>query len=144
MEGDGVVNTGGIEVHLTNDSAVLTKLKGVLSCNRPTLQVEEVENTDQDSGGTKGFKAGMGEVPELSFKLKYEPGSPTDLLLLEHIASKETRAFKLVTVEEDGTTQDCTGSLFLKTYVPDDGALGGLRTATVTGRPGPITQAASA
>ncbi len=139
--GDGVVNTGGIEVHLTNDSAVLTKLVGVVSCNRPTLQVEESETSDQDSGGTKEFKAAMAEVPELSFKLKYEPGSPTDLLLLEHLASKETRAFKLVIVEEDGTTQDCTGSVFLKTYVPDDGALGQTRMATVTGRPGPITQA---
>ena len=34
--GDGVVNTGGIEVHLTNESDVLTKLVGVVSCNRPT------------------------------------------------------------------------------------------------------------
>jgi hypothetical protein len=142
--GDGVVNTGGIEVHLTNESDVLTKLVGVVSCNRPTLQVEESETTDQDSGGTKEFKAAMGEVPELSFKLKYEPGSPTDLLILEHLASKETRAFKVVVVEEDGTTQDCTGSVFLKTYVPDDVSLGGTRMATVTGRPGPITQAATA
>ena len=28
-EGDGVVNNGGIELHLTNDSDVLTKLVGV-------------------------------------------------------------------------------------------------------------------
>ena len=142
--GDGVVNTGGIEVHLTNDSDVLTKLVGVLTCNRPTLTVEEAETTDQDSGGTKEFKPAMGEVPDLTFTLKYEPGSATDLLILEHLASKEIRAFKVVTVEEDGTTQENSGSIFLKSYVADDGALGNVRSATVTGRPGAITQAPTA
>lgn len=139
--GDGVVNTGGIEVHLTNGSAALTKLVGVQKCNRPTLIVEEQETTDQDSGGTKTFKASMGEVPELTFSLKYEPGSPTDLLILEHLASKETRPFKLVLPKEDGSTVDCTASLFLKTYNTDDGSLGALRAATVTGRPGALSQA---
>ena len=139
--GDGVVSTGGIELHLTNSSAVLTKLVGVMTCNSPTLNVEEAETTDQDSGGTKSFKAAMGEVPDISATLKYEPGSATDLLILEHLASKETRPFKLVVPEEDGTTQDRTGSLFLKSYDTDDGSLGTTRSATLTGRPGPITQA---
>mgnify|MGYP003651562670 CR=1 FL=1 len=144
--GDGVVNTGGIEVHLTDGEAipVLTKLVGVQKCNRPTLTVEESETTDQDSGGTKEFKPSMGEVPDLVFSLKYEPGSPTDLLILEHLASKEIRPFKLVIPEEDGTTQDCTANIFLKTYVTDDGSLGATRAATVTGRPTAITQAATA
>lgn len=142
--GDGVVSTGGIELHLTNSSATLTKLIGLETCNSPQLQVEEAETTDQDSGGTKTFKASMGEWPDISARLKYEVGSPTDLLIQEHLASKETRAAKLVVVEEDGTTQDRSFSIFLKTYVPDDGALGGTRMATLTGRPGPITQAASA
>jgi len=81
-EGDGVVNTGGIEVHLTNSADVLTKLVGVEKCNRPTLAVEEAETSDQDSGGTKEYKPGMGEVGDLQFSLKYEIGSPTDLLIL--------------------------------------------------------------
>jgi hypothetical protein len=142
--GDGVVSTGGIELHLTNSSDVLTKLVGLETCNRPTLTVEEAETTDQDSGGTKQFKPAMAEVPDLSARLKYEPGSATDLLILEHLASKEIRAAKLVIVEEDGTTQDCTFDIFLKTYVPDDGGLGNTRMATLTGRPTPITQAATA
>ena len=141
--GDGVVSTGGIELHLTNSTGVLTKLVGLETCNSPTLTVEEAETTDQDSGGTKEYKPAMGEVPDLSARLKYEPGSPTDLLILEHLASKEIRPGKLVVVEEDGTTQDRTFNIFLKTYVPDDGGLGGVRMATLTGRPGPITQAAT-
>lgn len=142
--GDGVVNTGGIELHLTNDSDVLTKLVGVKAVNMPQLQVEEAETTDQDDGGTKTFKPSMGEWPDVTATLKYEPGSDTDLLIREHLASRETRAFKIVVVEEDGTTQDATGSIFLKTYVPDNGTLGSVREATLTGRPGPITQAATA
>lgn len=140
-DGDGVVNTGGIEFHLTNDSDVLTKLSGVLTVSAPHLQVEETETTDQDSGGTKEFSPAMGEWPDITVTLKYEPNSPTDLLIQEHKASKEKRAFKIVVPEEDGTPQEETGVIFLKTYVPDNGQLGGLRTATLTGRPGPITRA---
>ena len=143
-EGDGVVNNGGIELHLTNDSDVLTKLLGLRKLNMPQLQVEETETTDQDSGGTKEFKPSMGEWPDITATIKFEPGSTTDLLIREHLASKEKRPFKAVVVEEDGTTQEGTGTIFLKTYVPDDGSLGNLREATLTGRPGPITQAPSA
>lgn len=140
-ESDGVVNTGGIQVWLTNDSDVLTKLKGVQKCNRPNLTVEEAETTDQDSGGTKEFKPSMGEVPDLVFSLKYEPGSATDTLILEHLASKEIRPFKLVLPQEDGTTVDCTANVFLKTAPSDDGSLGSVRAMTVTGRPTAISQA---
>lgn len=141
-EGDGVLSDG-TELHLTDGSDVLTKLKGLLSVNRPTLSVAKVESTDHDSGAVKEYLPGHADVPELRATLKYEPGSPTDLLILEHLASREKRAFKLVTVEEDGTTQDNTGTLFLMTYEPDNADLGAMRTATLTGQPGAITQAAT-
>ncbi|MGI9361628.1 MAG: hypothetical protein ACR2O7_08660 [Parasphingorhabdus sp.] len=141
--GDGIVNTGGIEVWLTDDSDTLTKLVGVTKCNRPGFTMEDSETTDQDSGGTKTYKPAMGDIGELSFELKYEPGSPTDLLILEHLASRESRPFKMVAPAEDGTTIDVTANLFLKSYVPDDGSLGNTRVATVSGRPGTLTQAAT-
>ncbi|WP_338445954.1 hypothetical protein V5F89_12465 [Pelagerythrobacter marensis] len=141
-EGDGVLSDG-TELHFTDVGGTLTKVKGLMNVNRPTLSVAKVENTDHDSGGTKTYLAGHGDVGELTATIKYEPGSPTDLLILEHLASKEKRPFKLVTVEEDGTTQDNTASIFLMTYVPDNAPLGQVRTATVTGQPSPLTQAAT-
>jgi len=139
---DGVLSDG-TELWLSNATSVLTKVAGLMSCNRPTLSVAKVESTDHDSGGVKEYIPGHADVPELKATMKYEPGSPTDLLILEHLASKKRRAFKLVTVEEDGTTQDNTGSLFLMTYETDDASLGSIRTATITGQPGALTQAAS-
>ncbi|MDE8651873.1 phage tail tube protein [Novosphingobium album (ex Liu et al. 2023)] len=141
-ESDGVLGDGS-QLWLTSSADVLTKVKGLMSVNRPTLSVAKVEATDHDSNKTKEYIPGHGDVPELTATLKYEPGSATDLLILEHLASREKRAFKIVTVEEDGTTQDNTGSVFLMTYVPDNAPLGGIRTATLTGQPGPLLQAAT-
>lgn len=142
-EADGVL-ADGTELWLTNGSSVLTKIKGLMSVNRPNLSVAKVESTDQDSGGTKEYIPGHGDWGELKAKIKYEPGSATDSLLNEHLASKEKRAFKIVTVSEDGSTEDNTGTLFLLSYEPDDAPLGGIRTATISAQPGPVTQAPSA
>ena len=142
-EADGVLGDG-TELHFTDENAVLTKLKGLMSVNRPNIMIAKVENTDQDSGKTKEYIPGHGDWPELKAKIKYEPGSPTDILLNEHLASREKRPFKVVTVSEDGTTEDNIGSLFLMSYEPDDAPLGGIRTATISGQPGPISQAATA
>lgn len=141
-EGDGVLGDGS-EVWLTNGAAALTKIVGLLGTNRPNISVGKEESTDHDSGLTKEYIPGHGDVGLLKFKLKYEPGSPTDLLLNEHLASREKRPFKVVTVSPDGSTEDNTGSLFLMTYEADDAPLGSVRTATVTGQPGPVSQAAS-
>lgn len=140
--GDGVLSDG-TELWLTNASDVLTKIVGLMNVNRPTLSIAKVESTDHDSGKVKEYIPGHGDVGELTATIKYEPGSPTDLLLLEHLASREKRAFKIVTVEEDGTTQDNEGTMFLMTYVPDNAPLGGIRTATLTGQPGIIAQSAT-
>lgn len=139
-EGDGVLGDG-TELWLTNSSGTLTKLKGLMNVNRPNITIEEVESTDHDSGKVKEYIPGHADYNELTATLKYEPGSPTDTLLLEHLASFEKRPFKIVTVGEDGTTYDNTGSLFVKSYEPDDAPLNGIRTATFTARPGAITQA---
>lgn len=140
--GDGVLSDG-TELWLTNSSDVLTKVVGLMSINRPSLAIGKVETTDHDSGKVKEYIPGHGDMPELQFVIKYEPGSPTDLLIEEHKASREKRPFKLVTPEEDGSTQDHEATIFLMTYVPDNAPLGGVRTATVTGQPGVIVQSPS-
>lgn len=143
--GDGVVNTGGIELHLTNSSGTLTKLVHLKRCNRPSPTVEEVQTSNQDSGAQHTYKPGMGDTGSLNAVVGYEPGSADDLLILEHIGSRAVRPFRLVVVEEDGTKQDVTGNLFLTGYVPDDGQLNGERTAQLTGRPtGAVTQTPAA
>lgn len=140
--GDGVLSDG-TELWLTNSSDVLTKVVGLMSVNRPSLAIAKVETTDHDSGKVKEYIPGHGDMPELQFTLKYEPGSATDLLIEEHKASREKRPFKIVTPEEDGTTQDHEGTIFLMTYVPDNAPLGAIRTATVTGQPSAIAQSAT-
>lgn len=140
--GDGVL-ADGTELWLTNSADVLTKIVGLQSVNRPALSIAKEETTDHDSGKTKEYIPGLADVGELTAGLKYEPGSATDTLILEHLASREKRPFKIVTVEEDGTTQDNTGTMFLMSYAPDNAPVGGVRKATLTGQPGPVTQTAT-
>jgi hypothetical protein len=143
-EGDGVLGDGA-ELWLTNEAGTLTKLKGLLNVNRPTLAIGKVETTDHDSNKTKTYIPGHGDVGELAATLKYEPGSSTDLLILEHLASREKRPFMIVTPEEDGSKQEHEGSMFLMTYAPDNAPLGGVRNATLTGQPSaaPVQAAAA-
>lgn len=143
-EGDGVVNKGGIELHLTNSSGTLTKLNNLKRCNRPSITVAEVQTTNQDAEGKHTYQPGMVDTGPLNAVIGYEPGSADDLLILEHLASTEVRPFKLVIVAEDGSKEDVAGTVFLTSYVPDDGQLGNERTATLTGKPASApTQAAA-
>lgn len=140
--GDGVLSDG-TELHFSDATGALVKLAGLMSVNRPNISIEKKETTDHDSGKVKSFIPGHGTVNELKATVKYEPGSQTDLLLNEHLASREKRPFKIVTVSEDGTTEDNTGSIFLMTYDPDDAPLNAVRIATVTGQPSALTQVPS-
>lgn len=140
--GDGVLSDG-TELWLTNSSDTLTRLVGLMNVNRPTLSIAKVESTDHSSGKVKEYIPGHGDVGELTATLKYEPGSPTDLLILEHLASREYRPFKIVTIETDGSSQDNEGDILLLTYTPDNAPLGAMRTATITGQPKPLTQGPS-
>lgn len=139
-DGDGVLSDG-TELHLSSAVPTLTKIIGLKSCNRPNLQVAKEENTTHDSGGTKSYKPGHGDMQDLRAVILYEPGSPTDILLNEHLASKATRPGKIVTPQGGGTTQDHTCNVFLTGYEPDDAPLGGIRNATITGVVTPMTQA---
>lgn len=142
----GVLGSGpngeGTELWLTNGTAVLTKITPLLTCNRPNLSIDVVETTNHGSAGVREYIAGLANPGELSATILYEPGTATDTLLLEHLASRDTRAFKIVVIEPDGTKQSVTGSIILTSYEPDDAPVDGRREATITGQvTGATTQA---
>ena len=138
-------NGEGTRLHLTNSSSTLTPVAGLLTVNRPVGSIDAVEITSHDSAGVREFMAGLLDPGELSGTMLYVPGSPTDLLMIEHLTSRETRPFKIVVVEPDGTTQDVTGNLFLTAYEPDDAPVDGRREASFSAKvSGSTTQAATA
>lgn len=135
----------GTFLYLTNGSGALTKVLGLLTVNRPNLTVETADTTTHDSpDAVREFIAGLADPGDLSATLHYEPGSATDDLLLEHLISREKRAFKIVTVSSTGT-EDNEGLVILTSYEPDDAPVDGVRTASLTGKvSGLMDQAASA
>lgn len=143
MDEEDVIGIG-TELYLTNAAGVLTKLSGLMNVNRPNLSVDDVETTDHESvGGVREFMAGLADPGELTGTIKYRPGSPTDDLLLEHLASRKKRPFKIVTPTASGVAEAHPGICYLKTYEPDDAPLDGVRTATFSAKvSGAMTQAA--
>lgn len=136
----------GSQLWLTSGAGVLTKVAGLLNVNRPNLSVDSVETTDHDSAnGVREYMPGLGDPGELSGKIKYVPGSPTDDLILEHLASRKKRAMKIVTPNGPNSSEDHSGTIFMMSYEPDDAPVEGVRTATFTAKvSGAIAQAATA
>jgi hypothetical protein len=132
----GVLGSGpsgeGTELHLTATTDFDTQVTPLLTVNRPNLTVDAVETTNHGSNGTREFIAGLANPGALSATILYTPGSAVDTFLLAHLASRETRAFKIRVVETDGTYQEVTGNLFLTSYEPDDAPVDGRREATIT------------
>lgn len=139
----GVLGLGS-GLYLTSGAAVLTKIVGLLNVNRPNLNVETADTTDHDSeDGVREFIPGLADPGELSATIKYVPGSPTDDLLLEHLAAREIRPFNIVTVGANKALEDNEGMVILTSYEPDDAPIDGVRTATITGKvSGKVDQAA--
>lgn len=137
----------GAQLWLTSSGSpgTLTRVFGLTAVNRPNLTVDSVDSTTHESvGGVREFIAGLADPGELTATMHYEPGSATDDLILEHLASRKKRAFKIVTPAATGT-EDHTGTILLTSYEPDDGPIDGIRTATLTGKvSGALTQAATA
>lgn len=136
----------GAQLWLTPGTGTLTRVFGLLSVNRPNLNVDSVDTTTHESvGGVREFIAGLADPGELTATVHYEPGTPTDDLILEHLASRAKRAFKIVTPSATGVTEDHTGTILLTSYEPDDAPIDGVRTATITAKvSGAVTQAATA
>ncbi|MEA3042970.1 MAG: hypothetical protein QOH47_808 [Sphingomonadales bacterium] len=128
-----------------HDGSGLVKFDGVTSVNRPNLTVDSLESTHHGSvGGVRTFIPGLADPGELKIGLWYSPGSTTDTKILAALAARTARAFKLVVVETDGTTQDVTGTCIPLSYEVGELGTDAAGTATFTAKvSGSATQAAS-
>lgn len=119
----------GAQLFITNDVAALIEVTNLISVNRPNFTVDSVDTTTHDSANaTREFIAGLLDPGELNATLNYVPGDANDLLILEHIASREKRAFK-ITIPNETTSVDVTGTILITTYEPDDAPIDDKRTA---------------
>jgi len=129
---------GGNVLKLTNAAGALIALANLVSIKPPTEVVETIETTHQGSGGIKEYIAGLTEPGDISGTVHYLAGSPTDLLLREHRASKECRAFEITVPTKDAAGEPkvvtVTGMVVITNYEPDDSPIGGVRVATFTGK----------
>lgn len=138
---DGVVATGE-ELHLTNGTGTLTKILGLKSIKEPSFVIDEVEDTDMDSGGVKDYLAGLADWTMFEAVVKHRPGSATHILIEEHLLSKERRPFKIVLrSDNDGTTIDGTGEIILLAYDKPSRTTGTIADATLRGRVRQYTEA---
>lgn len=136
----------GAKFFLGNASNVLTELTGgIVSVNRPNLQVETVDTTHHGTpSGVRTAMAALADPGEISVRLFYEPGSADDTLLLAALSARASKSFKIVLKESDGTTQDVTGSCIPTGYDVDDVMVEDKMTAVFTAKvSGVTTQAAS-
>jgi len=125
----------GEELHLTNAQGTLTKVLGLKSIKEPSFMIDEVEDTDMDSGGVKEYLAGQGDWSTFQAVVKHRPGSATHLLIEEHLLSKQRRPFKIVLRgDNDGSTVDATGEIVLLGYDKPSRTSGSTNDATLTGR----------
>jgi hypothetical protein len=131
---EGVVASNE-ELWLTDGSDTLTKLLGLKEIKEPSYMVEEQEDTDMESGGTKTYLAGLGDWTTFQAVIKHRPGSATHQLIEEHLLSKQYRAFKVVLrANNAGSTVDGEGEILLLGYDKPSRAQGSISNATLTGR----------
>ena len=139
---EGIV-ANGEELWITDDQGALTKVLGLVQIAEPGFQVDEVEDTDHDSGGVKQYLAANGEWTTFQCTIKHRPGSPTHLLIMEHLLSKQYRPAEIVRrASNDGSTSKGTGDLRILNYAPPSRASGAKADATLTGRMRKLTNGA--
>jgi hypothetical protein len=100
------------ELHITNDSAVLTKIVGLVSVNKPSVSVSQVDITTQDDACVETTRAGLTTLGEISGTIIEAAGGPAGVLLSEMITSKETRPCKIV-YGDTGARKEVTFDAFL-------------------------------
>lgn len=123
------------ELHLTNGTGQLTKVLGLKSIKEPSFVLDELEDTDMDSGGVKDYVAGLGDWTMFEAVVKHRPGSDTHILIEEHLLSRERRPMKVVLrAGNDGSTVEGTGEIILMGYDKPSRTNGTIADATLRGR----------
>jgi len=139
---DGILG-GGNEVHLTSSADALTKLNGIMSVNLPNPTVADRDITDQDSGAVEESAPGLLSPGTFSFVIKYVPGSAEDLLITEHLVSREKRLFKIVKGNVTPAREE-SGTIHINSFQKDTAGPTDTWTATVTAKISGLTTEANA
>lgn len=100
------------ELHITNDSAVLTKIVGLKSVNKPSVSVAQVDVTTQDSGCVEETRPGLTTLGDISGVIEEAAGGPASALLAEMVTSKAVRACKIV-YGETGARKEVTFNAYV-------------------------------
>lgn len=118
MSGE-TIGWGG-EFHLHNGST-LVELDNVSSVTPPEDVVDEHEVSNlKSSGKRKEYVSGMIDSGEITVEMFHVPNSTTDQLCLAAKAAGDTRAWKIVFPDTDGTAlRQYTGNGFVKSYKPN-------------------------
>lgn len=118
---------------LTNAAGAFVEILNLKTVGRPTVVVAAIDTTDQKSGGVATFIGGKATPTQQSFDVSYDPGSDQDVMLLQHLYSKEVRPYKITEkTSRQGETQDVLGELLMLSYIPEDAEVGAERMATIT------------
>lgn len=134
----------GGEFHLHNGSA-LQELVNVTSVGLPEDQVDEVETTTlKATGRRKTFIPGLIDGGSFDVEMNYIPNSADDQLCLAAKIAGDTRPFKTVVPDDDGSElRQFTGTGWVKGYKINPLKPGEAMTAVLTIRvTGAVTEAA--
>ncbi len=134
----------GGQFHLHNGTA-LQQLVDATAFDLPQDEVDEHETTRLNAANRrKTFVAGMIDGGTFTVDLVYVPNSADDQLLLAAKAAGDTRAWKSVIPDDDGTPlRQFTGTGWVKKYAPNKVETGAPMTATLEIRvSGAVTEAA--
>jgi len=122
-----------------------TQCAEVLAVKPPNLTNETVDTTHHGSGRVRTKMAALADPGNLTVRMHYVPGSPTDDLLLAAVAAGDVETFKAVVNAGGGASEDVTGNCIPLSWEPDDVVIDDKQTALFTvAVTGAITQAASA
>ena len=134
----------GGEFHLHNGSA-LTELVNVTACGLPEDRVDEIETTTLKAvGRRKTFIPGLIDGGSFDVEMNYIPNSADDQLCLAAKIAGDTRPWKIVVPDDDGTElRQFTGNGWVKGYKIEKLSPGeGMKCVLTVRVTGAVTEAA--
>lgn len=100
------------ELHITNASAALTQIVGLVSVSKPNISVSQVDVTTQDDDCIEQTRPGAFTLGEITGTIIEAAGGPAGVLLSEMMTAKATRACKIV-YGDPSAQKDVTFSAFV-------------------------------
>jgi predicted secreted protein len=141
----GYATGWGGQAHLHNGTT-LTELIGVTSVAMPEDTVDEIDVTTLKAAGRrKEFISGLIDGGTIEIEMNFVPNSATDILCRAAKDAGDSRAWKIVVPDDDGTPlRKYEGSGFVKGYKINTLSPNEAMTATLMIRTnGAVTEAAA-